>query len=131
MKNKSTLAKEYYSQTNTNCAQGTLCAFCKEANISNEMAMKVATGFGGGIRDKEVCGAVTGAIMALGLILGQKSEDDVESKQKASELTINFNKKFKEKHGSLVCRDLKDRDICPQLVADGAEILDNLLNTKV
>ncbi|MEX1376857.1 MAG: C-GCAxxG-C-C family protein [Eubacteriales bacterium] len=131
MSNKAKLAMEYFSNPNTNCAQATFCAFCDEAKISKEMAMKIATGFGGGLRDKEACGAVTGAIMALGLILGQKDENDLESKQLASDLTIEFNKKFKEKHGSIVCRDLKDDEICAQLVADGAQIMDDLLKARV
>lgn len=127
MINKGNKAKDFFSRPNTNCAQAALCAFCKESNISEETAMKVTTGFGGGVRDKEICGAVSGAVMAIGLIIGQKSEDDIESKKQASDLTIEFHKKFKEKHGSIVCRDLKDNNICAQLVYDGADILETLL----
>ena len=129
MSDKGKLAKDIFAHPNTNCSQATLCAFCKEAKITEEMGMKIATGFGGGIRDEEVCGAVTGAVMALGLIMGQKDDEDIDAKQKASDLTVEFNRRFKEKHGSLVCRDLKDKDICQQLVEDGAEILDELLNS--
>jgi len=130
MSDKGKIAKEFFARPNTNCAQATLCAFCNETAISEEIAMKAATGFGGGVRDKEICGAVSGAVMALGLILGQKSEDDIESKKQASDLTIEFHKKFKEKYGSIVCRDLKEDDICAQLVYDGADILENLLKTN-
>ena len=129
MTEKGKLAREYFSRPNTNCAQAALCAFLDETGLSEETAMKIATGFGGGIRDKEVCGAVTGAVMALGLIMGQTSEHDTEAKKKASDLTTEFNKRFKEKHSSIVCRDLKDKepDYCTQLVQDGAEIMEELL----
>ena len=131
MTEKGRLAREYFARPNTNCAQATLCAFCKETGLTEETAMKLATGFGGGIRDKEACGAVTGAVMTLGLIMGQKGEDDTEAKQKASDITIEFNKRFKEKHSSIVCRDLKDKEegYCAQLVQDGAEIMEELLKS--
>ena len=130
MSNKAKVAMEHFSNPNVNCAQATFCAFCEETGMSKETAMKITTGFGGGLRDKEACGAVTGAIMALGLILGQKDDNDLEAKQLASDMTVEFNKRFKEKHGSIVCRDLKDDDICAQLVGDGAQILDELLKNR-
>jgi C_GCAxxG_C_C family probable redox protein len=129
MTEKGKLARDYFARPNTNCAQAVLCAFCEESDLSEETAMKISTGLGGGVRDKEVCGAVLGAILALGLIKGQTSEDDIAAKQKASDLTVEFNKRFKEKHSSIVCRDLKDKkeDYCAQLVQDGAEIMEELL----
>ena len=131
MTEKGKLAREYFLRPNTNCAQATLCAFLDETGLSEETAMKLATGFGGGVRDKEVCGAVTGAVMALGLIMGQTSDDDLDAKKKASDITVEFNKRFKEKHSSIVCRDLKDKypDYCAQLVQDGAEIMEELLKS--
>jgi len=131
MTEKGKLARDCYARPNTNCAQATLCAFCKETRLSEETAMKLATGFGGGLRDEEVCGAVTGAVMALGLVMGQTSEDDTDARQKVYDLTTEFNKRFKEKHSSIVCRDLKGTkpDICAQLVQDGAEIMEELLKS--
>jgi len=126
---KSDLAKEYFARTNTNCAQAALCAFCKETHLPEETSMKITTGFGGGVRDKEICGAVSGSVMAIGLIYGQKDDADIDAKQKASDLTIEFNEKFKKLHGSIVCRDLKDRDICSQLVGDGAAITEELIKS--
>ncbi len=130
MSAKGKIAKEFYTRPNTNCAQAALCAFFWEAGISEETAMKVASGFGGGVRDKEVCGAICGTIMALGLILGQKNEDDVDAKKQVSELTIELHKKFKEKHSSIVCRDLKEKNICAQLIYDSADILESLLKDQ-
>ena len=129
MSRKAELAKNLFERPNTNCAQAVLCAFREETGINDETAMKIATGFAGGLKDLEACGAVTGAIMALGLIAGQTSDNDTTAKQKASDLTIEFNNRFKEKYGSIVCRDLKDRDICAALVSDGADILEQLLNS--
>ncbi len=129
MSNKGELAKNLFECPNTNCAQAVLCAFREETGMDDKTAMKIAIGFAGGLKDLEACGAVTGAIMALGLAKGQTGEDNTTANQKASDLTIEFNNLFKEKYGSIVCRDLKDKDICAKLVYDGAAILQKLLST--
>ena len=51
-----------------NCCQSVLMAFCEDYGIDPELAMSAASGFGSGVCIGEVCGAFTGAIMALGLI---------------------------------------------------------------
>ena len=51
-----------------NCAQSILYAFGPDLGLEGETALKVATGLGGGLGvSGEVCGAVTGGILALGL----------------------------------------------------------------
>jgi C_GCAxxG_C_C family probable redox protein len=49
-----------------NCAQAVLGAFCEESGLDINIAFKLANGFGGGIRCGETCGAVSGAVMAIG-----------------------------------------------------------------
>ena len=67
-----------------NCAQAVLCAFCAEASLSEDAALKIATGLGAGMgRKQEVCGAVTGGILVLGLRHGRDSMGD----RSATELT--------------------------------------------
>lgn len=53
-----------------NCSQTVISVFCKGIDIDRETALKISSGFGGGMRKGEVCGAVTGAIMVLGLKQG-------------------------------------------------------------
>lgn len=126
---KKQLAKELFTHKECNCAQGVLCAFSQDYGIPQETAMQLACGFGGGLRDKEACGAVTGALMALGLAYGQKDIKDLDAKKKTYDMTIEFNKRFKAKHKSIVCRDLINKDICSKLVQDAAQILDDMLKT--
>lgn len=95
---------------------------------------------------REVCGAVSGASMVLGIAKGYSNPDDREAKKAHYKLIQDFCAKFKEKNGSIVCRELlsgvektsgvvpekrtdsyyKKRP-CPMLVADAAEILDDML----
>ena len=68
-----------------NCSQAVLGAFAEELGMSEEQAMKVALCFSAGARKGEVCGAVSGAIMVLGLKYSQVGDDEAESKAIAYE----------------------------------------------
>ena len=63
------IALENFNQ-GLNCAQSVFCVFAQEGGLSREKALLVASCFGGGMRCGEVCGAVTGALMAIGLNFG-------------------------------------------------------------
>ncbi len=55
-----------------NCAQSVLWAVAPRLNLDGETALKIACGLGAGIgRSQEVCGAVTGGILALGMKFGR------------------------------------------------------------
>lgn len=53
-----------------NCSQIVLSSFAEDLGLDSEMANKVATCFGGGMGSGDTCGAVTGALMVLGLKYG-------------------------------------------------------------
>ncbi|HRV88049.1 MAG TPA: C-GCAxxG-C-C family protein [Prolixibacteraceae bacterium] len=90
-----------------NCAQSVFAAFAPACGVSVDDALRVATPFGGGIGKQQlVCGAVTGALMALGTRFGKASEDDDERKQHTYALTREFCAEFIRRHGSLQCREL-------------------------
>lgn len=79
-----------------NCAQSVLVPFADEAGISEETAMKTASNFGAGMRRAATCGAVTGGLMALGLL----GIDDVK-------VVGEYHKRLKERHaGHLDCAEL-------------------------
>ena len=70
MKDRSEDAKNNFL-AGMNCAQAVLCAFADRCGLDRNTAMKLASGFGGGIaRQREVCGAITGMCMAADLIRG-------------------------------------------------------------
>lgn len=127
-----------------NCAQSVLLTYCNELDLDMRSLLKVGTGFGGGIRQGEVCGAVAGAIMVLGLKYGPDKIEDKESKEKVYEMVGIFNEKFKKMNSSITCRDLLGcnlnqkgmreyarekglfKDICPKLIKDAINILDEI-----
>ena len=128
-----------------NCSQAVFGAFCEEQGLEKDIAMKIASGFGGGMRCGEVCGAVTGALMVLGLENGQAIGSDQETKKKMNTIAAEFQKHFKEKHGTNICKELLgyeihtkegmiqvqqkglSRSLCDRLIEDAVEILEVML----
>ncbi|MGQ9619305.1 MAG: C-GCAxxG-C-C family protein [Candidatus Aminicenantia bacterium] len=94
-------------QKGYNCAETLLIAGAEILGIKKDLIPNIATCFGGGIgRRESICGAISGAIMAIGLKYGRKYADDKESKERAYNLAINFCEKFEKKFGSLICYEL-------------------------
>jgi C_GCAxxG_C_C family probable redox protein len=90
-----------------NCAQSVLWSFRKELNLDADLALKVACGFGAGMaRKQEVCGAVTGGIMVLGLRHGRAENQDRVATEQTYRKTQELIRRFELKHGSCRCRDL-------------------------
>ncbi|MBE6993326.1 MAG: C_GCAxxG_C_C family protein [Ruminococcaceae bacterium] len=89
-----------------NCAQAVLCSLCEETGLTEEQAMRLACPFGGGARSGELCGAASGALMALGYVTGNTDRTDKEAQKKAYAYYIEFTKRYKEKFGCLACREL-------------------------
>jgi C_GCAxxG_C_C family probable redox protein len=129
-----------------NCAQAVFAAAAPSLGLDRETALRVAGGFGGGMgRLGEVCGAATGAFMAIGLAHGKHRAGDDEARERTYTLVREFARRFRERHGSLLCRELlgcdlstaegrrtaKERSVhtsvCPALVASAAQILEELL----
>jgi len=130
-----------------NCAQSVFSAWAPELGLDREVALRVATAFGGGMGHRgDTCGAVTGAFMAIGLKYGRLRADDEETRDLAYSLVNRFVEEFESRHGSIVCRELlgfdlstpegarlseerwPDRMPCRGLVRDAAEILEGLLS---
>jgi C_GCAxxG_C_C family probable redox protein len=95
------------------CSQTVLSLFAKELNLYEKTALRIASGFGGGMACAETCGAVTGAYMVIGVKHGHASTDPDE-KAKTKLLIQKFNKTFEEEHQSLVCKRLIGFDISKQ-----------------
>ena len=98
---KSDKAVELF-KTGACCSQAVFCAFAQDFGMDAETAMKVSAGLGGGVgRMREVCGAVTGATLALGMKYGP---DKAAVYPHVQELCA----RFKAECGSIVCRELLD-----------------------
>ena len=130
-----------------NCAQAVLLAFEDVTGLDKKTAAMLASSFGGGLgRMREVCGAVSGAAMVLGLVKGYSDPTDREAKKAHYRLIQEFCARFKEKNGSIVCRELLSgvktnengipekrteeyyqKRPCPELVRQAAEIAEGML----
>ncbi len=103
---KSEIAAEIFIK-GYNCAQSVFYAFCDELGFDKDTALKISCGFGGGMaRKEEVCGAVTGGIMVIGLKYGRGENDDTSSMIKTYEMTRTLMERFAKRHGSFICRNL-------------------------
>lgn len=90
-----------------NCSQAVFGAFCEELGVDFETAVKLASGFGGGVgRMREVCGAFSGLTMAASLIYGYNDPKELEGKQKLYEKIQALGEKFRQDNGSIICREL-------------------------
>ena len=90
-----------------NCAQAVFCAFREETQMDIETAARTSSSFGGGMgRLREVCGAVSGALLALGMLKGYSDPHDPEEKRKHYARVQELAARFKEKNGTIVCREL-------------------------
>lgn len=143
-KSKKQIATEYF-ENNFNCAQSVFTTFAVEEGIPEELALKIATQFGGGCRKGEVCGAVSGALMVLGLKYGHCHFYAPEEKAHAYGIGEEFMDRFIEKNGTVVCRELLGYDltkpeemakireqnlfdtICPRMVGSAVEIVQEML----
>jgi C_GCAxxG_C_C family probable redox protein len=124
------------------CSQAVLGAYGPRFGMEESLAVRVAAGFAGGMRMAETCGAVTGAIMVLGLAHCTDSCRTGEERAKAYAAVTEFTRRFGEAHGSLLCRELLGCDIsteeghktaqekdlfrtrCPELVRGAARLVE-------
>ena len=144
-------AKEANSQFEKgfSCAPAIFSTYSEQFGLGEELALKIACGFGGGIgRMGRTCGAVTGVVMVIGLKHGQANAGDEESRQETHKLVKEFIDKFTALHGSIECRELIGYDLsspaglkaaresgvfekkCHGLVYDAACILEDVLHLR-
>ncbi|NLM28853.1 MAG: C_GCAxxG_C_C family protein [Methanomicrobiales archaeon] len=125
-----------------NCAQATSSVFAADLGIPEDAILRAATGFGGGMgRTGGACGAVTGAILAIGLMAGGTEK---KAKDETYALVREFVTRFSARNGSVSCTDLLGcdlstgeglrrsreenltRTICPRYIRDAVEILEEI-----
>ena len=138
-----------YHDRGFGCAQAILAAFCEDFGMEVETALKISTGFGSGMgRMCEVCGALTGGFMVLGLKYGKVNTDGSKygpATETTYALTAKLAEQFKECNGSIYCRDLlgldlsvkENRDVaverryfverCGKYIQDSIELVERLL----
>lgn len=140
------LSKKYFENAFL-CSQAVFAAFAVREGLTEEQALKIGACFGSGMSCGEVCGAVTGALMTIGLKYGQSCPGDMAARAKTNALTRRMMDRFKKENGSYLCRELLGYDIsipeeaqkareaglfatfCPKKIESAARILEELLET--
>ena len=128
------------------CSSAVFSTFSEEIGLDPDTAKKVACGFGAGIsKTGNICGAVSGAILVIGLKYGKKNKGDDAATEKTRGLVRKFIREFTVHHGSVNCTELLGYNLsdpedyekarvsrlfvtkCPELVRDAASILEKIL----
>ena len=128
--------------TGYNCSQSVLQTFAPRFNLAQDLAARLATPLGAGISFQGMqCGAVSGALLVIGLSYGNQSAEDQFSKAQSYTRSLEFIERFKALHQTVLCRELLGIDmsqpgeyerarkigvfdeICPGFVRDAVEIL--------
>ncbi len=119
------------------CAQSALIAFAPACGLEQEQAAKLAASFGGGVGGMgELCGALSGVCIALGLLKGDFAPGDLEGKEGHYARVQRLAERFKEANGSVYCRDIKREDpvekkkYCTRCVTSAVEALLEELEEK-
>ncbi|MGY5872661.1 MAG: C-GCAxxG-C-C family protein [Candidatus Thorarchaeota archaeon] len=140
------LATKYFSG-NYNCSQSVMKAILVSKDLDFEQITNLSAGLGAGMaHEGNVCGAVSGAIAALGVIIGSTINDVKEHKEATYAITEDFVARFKKKQGSILCDkltgiEMRNEDerkaamkdgtftkLCPHFVADAVRIALELSN---
>ena len=128
-----------------NCAQAVAVAFCDITGLDEKTTARMVSPYGGGMgRLREVCGAVSGMFFVLGYLYGYDNADADETKKELYARVQDLAGQFREKCGSIICRELldnppsdpnpsprtaeyyKDRP-CAILVKTAAELMDDFI----
>ena len=128
-----------------NCAQAVAVAFCDITGLDEKTTARMVSPYGGGMgRLREVCGAVSGLLFVLGYLYGYDNADADETKKELYGRVQDLAGQFREKCGSIICRELldnppsdpnpsprtaqyyKDRP-CAILVKTAAELMDGFI----
>ncbi len=130
-----------------NCSQSVLAVYCERLGLDMDTALKLSSSFGGGMgRLREVCGAVSAMFMIAGLKSGYTVPVNITDKGVHYELIQELARKFKDKNGSVICRELLGLELihddpmpekrtkeyykkrpCTEIVCSTAEIIDEVL----
>lgn len=129
-----------------NCAQSVVMAFCDRTRLTEEESARLASSFGGGLgRLREVCGAVSGMAIVLGILYGYDDPKAPGAVQGHYALVQEAAGAFRAKNRSIVCRELLGdggpirtapeartaeyyrKRPCVELVGDAADILDRII----
>jgi C_GCAxxG_C_C family probable redox protein len=127
------------------CSQQVLAEWAEKLGYDRKEALRMAAPFGGGMFRGDTCGAVAGAMIAIGMRYGHDTPGDAEGNEAMIKKVEAFQKAFIAAKGSTICRELAGYDfaqegemekamasgklfeVCPGLVQTALEILDGIM----
>ncbi len=118
-----------FRERGCNCCQSTLGALGAYTGVDERTAITMGYGFGGGLLTGNVCGAVSGAMMAIGAAC-TAGADPREEKPRAVELCEALQARFQEEYGTLLCADIlreHDHDLCDDCIAFAARAAEEII----
>lgn len=128
------------------CAQHVFGEFAPQFGIERQTALKIASLFGSGMFEGASCGAVVGALMAIGLKYGQGDDPDPDRQDILLQKGAEFKAKYAALYGSCVCREIlghkipeeleqieaenKFVTVCSHAISDACRICADILNEE-
>jgi C_GCAxxG_C_C family probable redox protein len=128
------------------CAQAVFTVFAPDFGLDRDTALRISQGFGAGMSCTDnICGALSGATMVIGLRYGSARADDPATRDKTFAKTLELLKEFKNLHGSVDCTDLLGYNLsdsqqlaealnnkvmpmrCPALVMDAVKLVEKVV----
>jgi len=143
--NKKEECQRYFSN-GFRCSQAVFVVFSEALGLDKDLALKIATPFGGGFDRGDYCGAYCGALMAIGLKYGSFKENDEEAIEKTKAMKALFEEEFNVTEKGLLCKEILGydksipeeleiikseeitKDICPKVVERAVEIVEKIFN---
>ena len=117
-----------------NCAQAVACTFAEEIGVDEKTLFQAAEGFGLGMGGMEAaCGALSGAVMLAGFKNSDGNLQNPSTKADTYQLSKEIVRRFKEKTGSCICKELKGIETgkmlcsCPDCIRCGVEAAEEVL----
>ncbi len=119
------------------CSQIVATLFSQEMGVDKSTIFKMAEGFGGGICGRrDLCGAVSGMVIALGGVYGSDINTPRNNSSELYELTNNAIDTFLKKHSTLNCQELLDINAakggrnCDGYIVDCVDIVQDIIDNK-
>lgn len=119
-----------FHEKGCNCCQSVLCTLGEYTGLDEQTATRIGYGFGGGMLTGNVCGAVSGAMMAIGAACTTGTAP-AEEKPGAVALCEQLQERFRERFGTLLCADIlreHEHDLCDTCIAFGARTAEEIIN---
>ncbi len=120
-----------------NCCQAVACAYADLAGVDENLIFAAGEGFGAGMGGMQcTCGAVSGACMVAGLLKSSRNTEEPVTKGGTYRITKEIAQAFKDKNGSVICKDLKGIETkkvlrsCDGCIEDAAKILEQVMGLQ-